>query len=117
MQSEISRIFGEEALSQVHALICGDWLIRLPVDLIVRLCTYLTLQDIARLAMVCRRTREICSSDQLWEQIYRSHCDTVTEEMISLATEVGWQKLFFTNKLQLQKEVRRLKERKQNIPK
>lgn len=114
MQSEISRIFGEETLSQVHALICGDWLIRLPVDLIVRLCTYIDLEDIARLAQVCRKTRDICSGDRLWECIYRAHCDTVTDEMTSLASEVGWQKLFFTNKLQLQKEVRRHKERQQN---
>lgn len=114
MQSEITRIFGEDALSQVHALICGDWLIRLPVDLIVRLCTYIDLEDVARLAQVCRKMRDICSSDLLWERIYRAHCDTVTEEVISLATEVGWQRLFFTNKLQLQKEMRRHKERQQN---
>lgn len=115
MQSEITRIFGEGTLSQVHALICGDWLIRLPVDLIVLLCTYIDLADIARLAQVCRKMRDVCSSDRLWERIYRAHCDTVTDEMTSLATEVGWKKLFFTNKLQLQKEVRRHKERLQSV--
>jgi F-box protein 36 len=115
MQSEISRIFGEETLSQVHALICGDWLIRLPVDLIMKLCGYLELQDIARLAQVCRKLRDVCCSDKLWENIYRTHCDTVTEKVISLAAEVGWKKLFFTNKLQLQKEMRR-RDRQRNNP-
>lgn len=107
LQSEIMRIFGEETLSQVHALICGDWLIRLPVDIVLRICDSLELQDIAHLAQVCRKLRDICCSDKLWEQIYRTHCDTVTENMISLAQEVGWKKLFFTNKLQLQKEMQR----------
>ena len=45
---------------------------------------------------------QICNTEALWEQIYEAHCDTVTDEMRSLAHEMGWKRMFFTNKLQLQ---------------
>lgn len=45
----------------------------------------------------------------------RRHCNTVSAEVASLALEVGWRTIFFTNKLQLQKLIsrRRLKAEEQ----
>lgn len=45
----------------------------------------------------------------------RQNCNTVTDEVASLALEVGWRSIFFTNKLQLQKLIsrRRLRAEKQ----
>lgn len=52
---------------------------------------------------------QLCSSEEFWEQTVRLHCDTVTSGMEDLAKEVGWRIVFFTNKLQLQKQISRLK--------
>lgn len=110
-QFDISRVFGEDTLRLVHALVCGDWLVRLPSSIVVHIASNLDLVDIARLGAVCKFLRKVCSSDELWEKIYRKHCDTITPEIEELAHEVGWKKTFFTNKLQLQVQVRRRKER------
>ena len=46
---------------------------------------------------------QIAESDELWEMIYIDHSESpVTEELSTLAEAIGWKKLFFTNKLQLQ---------------
>lgn len=37
----------------------------------------------------------------------RRRCDTVSVEVSSLALEVGWQNIFFTSKLQIQKQISR----------
>ncbi len=47
---------------------------------------------------------QLCNSDELWEILYLDHmgAEHVGDELRSLAEAVGWKKLFFTNKLQLQ---------------
>lgn len=54
---------------------------------------------------------QLCGSEEFWEQAVHRHCNTVSAEVASLAVEVGWRTIFFTNKLQLQKLIsrRRLK--------
>ena len=52
---------------------------------------------------------QICNSDDLWEVLYKDHMGAdheVGDELRSLAEAVGWKKLFFTNKLQLQVALR-----------
>ncbi|XP_031562501.1 F-box only protein 36-like [Actinia tenebrosa] len=110
-QLDIARVFGEDTLRLVHGLVCGDWLVRLPESVVVHIASYLDLVDIARLGSLCKFLRKVCSSNELWEKIYRKHCDTVTKEIQELAHEVGWKKTFFTNRLQLQVQVRRRKEK------
>lgn len=111
MQTEISRIFGENILRIVYGIVCKDWLARLPKPVLIRIATFLDLVDIARLSSVCRSLHKVCSGDELWEEIFTTHCDTVSDETRALAQEVGWRKVFFTNKLQLQVQMRRRKER------
>lgn len=111
LQTDISRIFGEETLRLVHSIVCKDWLARLPKNVLIRIASFLDLVDIARLGSVCKSLRKVCSSDALWEKIFITHCDTITDETRALAKEVGWKKVFFTNKLQLQVQMRRRKER------
>ncbi|XP_035384344.1 F-box only protein 36b isoform X2 [Electrophorus electricus] len=67
------------------------------------------LEDVARFARTCHRFKKICSSEEFWEQTVRMYCDTVTAGMEDLAKEVGWRTIFFTNKLQLQKQISRRK--------
>ena len=111
LQADISRIFGEDTLRVVHSIVCQDWLARLPRRVLIRIAIMLDLIDITNLGSVCRSLRKVCSSDELWEKIYMTNCDTIAEETRALAQEVGWKKVFFTNKLQLQVQVRRRKER------
>lgn len=43
--------------------------------------------------------------------VVQNLCGNITEEMSSLAKEVGWKQFFFTNKLQLQLQLRRRRQR------
>lgn len=54
---------------------------------------------------------QLCGSEEFWQQAVRQRCNTVSSEVTSLACEVGWRSIFFTNKLHLQKLLsrRRLK--------
>ena len=62
------------------------------------------------LTRVSRSPPQLCTCDKLWEKIVLSACDTVTPDMRALAEDMGWRQMFFTNKLQLQ---RRLRKRRQ----
>ena len=109
LQGDISRVFGEETLKHVHAIVCGDWLIRLPARVIAHIASFLDPIDLVHLEAVCRLTRKICSSDLLWEKLFLAYCDTVTDGMKISAKEIGWRKVFFANKLELRVKLRRLK--------
>jgi len=58
---------------------------------------------------------QLCNSEEFWEQTVRKHCDSVTPTVEALAKEVGWRTIFFTNKLQLQMQISRRKQ-KENQP-
>ncbi|XP_064639162.1 F-box only protein 36-like [Lineus longissimus] len=109
-QSEIHRVFGERMEEYVKNLCKGhiDYLPRIPTKALVHICTFLDLQDIARLCRVSKQFRELGNSDELWEKIYRLNCgQPITPELRALADDQGWKKLFFTNKIQLQMQLRR----------
>ncbi|EDL75540.1 F-box only protein 36 (predicted), isoform CRA_c [Rattus norvegicus] len=72
---------------------------------------YLDLEDIARLSQTSSRFEKLCKSDSLWEQIVQSTYDTITPDMRALANDVGWRQMFFTNKIQLQRQIRKKKQR------
>lgn len=54
---------------------------------------------------------QLCMSEELWEQIVRSSCDHITPDMRALAQDLGWRRMYFTNKLQLQRHLRKRKQR------
>lgn len=110
--SEILRVAGQHTLDWLLAISKGhiDYLSRLPRDVLVRIALNLGLEDITKLGRTSHQFKEICNSCDLWEKMYRMHTETaVTPELEELARERGWKKLFFTNKLQLQLQLRRLK--------
>ncbi|CAH1781424.1 unnamed protein product [Owenia fusiformis] len=110
MQSEIHRVFGKGMVEYVHGITQGrlDYLPRLENDIALRIIRFLELEDIAHLAQVSKHFRDLCSSNELWEKIYIDSSETpVTDELRDLAEKEGWKKLFFTNKLQLQVQLRR----------
>uniref|UniRef100_A0A2K5ESX9 F-box protein 36 n=1 Tax=Aotus nancymaae TaxID=37293 RepID=A0A2K5ESX9_AOTNA len=92
LRSQTAIIFGVRTLDFVINLCKGkfdfpEWL---SDDLLLNIISYLDLEDIARLSQTSHRFAKLCMSDKL-----------------ALAADVGWRKVFFTNKLQLQRQLRR----------
>ncbi|KAK2163171.1 hypothetical protein LSH36_84g05055 [Paralvinella palmiformis] len=109
-KGEVHRAFGKNFLEYIKGLAHGniDYLPRLSRSLLVKIICFLDLEDIPKLAMVSKQFLELCNSDDVWKQFYYDHNQTVmSAEMSSLAEAIGWKKLFFTNKLQLQMKLRR----------
>ncbi|XP_048460649.1 F-box only protein 36 isoform X3 [Rhincodon typus] len=133
----IDVIFGNEVLKYICNL-CQhhfDYLDRIPNGLLMYIILFLDLEDIARLSQTSRKFEKhvplsgtsvqlykscvqcqtdypkVCNSEELWERLVLRHCDTITPETRALASEVGWKEIFFTNKLQLQKKIRRRREK------
>ncbi|XP_077414595.1 F-box only protein 36b [Vanacampus margaritifer] len=109
LQSELRTIFGYGALKYTKALCQGqyDYLERLPDSLLLQIVNYLELEDVGQLGRTSHRFRQLCGSEEFWEQAVRRRCKTVSPEVPALAREVGWRNIFFTNKLQLQKLISR----------
>ncbi|XP_054840193.1 F-box only protein 36 [Eublepharis macularius] len=113
LQIRIAYIFGPGTLDHIFNLCRGkfDFLTRLPDTLLLRIMDYLDLEDVFRLAQVSNRFARLCNSDKLWEMIVRNSSGTITEEMAALAREMGWKQFFFTNKLQLQRQLQRRRQK------
>ncbi|KAJ8030258.1 F-box only protein 36 [Holothuria leucospilota] len=109
LQFDVGKTFGDNILEYARRLCKGqiDYLVRMPKPLQIYIASFLDLEDVAMLSQTCKAMYEICSAEALWEQIFHHHCDTVTDEMTSLALDMGWKQMFFTNKLQLQVKLRR----------
>ena len=109
MEADITRIFGSDVLHYIQGIIFGDWLIRMPENVMMKIVKELDLTDLIHVSHVCRVLRKACSSDELWRDLFAKYSGKVTDDMKTLAMEFGWKKMFFTNKLQLQKEVSRMR--------
>ncbi|XP_066565756.1 F-box only protein 36 [Amia ocellicauda] len=109
LQVQVSTVFGVKILVYTRNLCQGhfDYLDRLSEPLLLRVISFLDLEDVARLAQTSQKFKKLCNSEEVWEQIVERHCDTVTPEMRSLAKERGWKEIFFCNKLQLQMHISR----------
>ena len=109
LQGDIERIFGPEVLRQIQRILSGstDELSKLPEKVMIGIASYLDLQSVTQLSHVNRHLREVCNSNPLWESLYYTHQGTPNDEVRALAREIGWKKVFFMNKLQLQKELSR----------
>ncbi|XP_027253216.1 F-box only protein 36 isoform X2 [Cricetulus griseus] len=108
---QIALIFGARILDYVFNMCEGkfDYLERLSDKLLLKIICFLELEDIARLSQTSSRFAKLCKCDSLWEQIVQAACDTVSPDMRALAKDVGWRQVFFTNKIQLQRQIRRKK--------
>ncbi|XP_023865871.1 F-box only protein 36b [Salvelinus sp. IW2-2015] len=117
LQSQVSVVFGPRILQYSQALCQGhyDYLERLPDPLLLHILTHLELEDVARLGHTSHRFRKLCRSEEFWEQAVRGHCGTVSAEVEALALELGWKSVFFTSKLQLQKQISRRRKRSQKL--
>uniref|UniRef100_A0A673AUF2 F-box protein 36b n=1 Tax=Sphaeramia orbicularis TaxID=375764 RepID=A0A673AUF2_9TELE len=111
---EVRMVFGQKIWQYAKALCQGhyDYLERLSDSLLLQIINYLELEDVGQLGRTSRRFRQLCGSEGFWETAVRQRCNTVSAEVSSLALEVGWRHIFFTNKLQLQKQINRWKLKK-----
>ncbi|XP_044607252.1 F-box only protein 36 isoform X3 [Equus asinus] len=116
LQVQVALIFGTRILDYVFNLCEGkfDFLERLSDNLLLSIISYLDLEDISRLSQTSHRFAKLCMSDKLWEQIVQSACDNITPDMRALAEDMGWRQMFFTNKLQLQRRLRKRKQRQES---
>lgn len=113
LQIQIAIVFGGSTLEHIFNLCRGnfDFLVRLPDALLLYIVSFLDLEDIARLTQVSHRFEKLCNSDKLWEMIVQNLTGKITPEMTSLANEVGWKQFFFTNKIQLQLQLHRRRQK------
>ncbi|MBN3292674.1 FBX36 protein, partial [Polypterus senegalus] len=116
-KTDVNLVFGKNIVDYVQNLCQGnfDYLERLPDPLLLHIISFLDLEDLARLSQTSHKFEKLCSSDELWENIVESSCDTVTPEMRALAAEMGWKQIFFTNKLQLQMRIRRRRQNQESV--
>ncbi|MGH0122407.1 UNVERIFIED_CONTAM: hypothetical protein FKN15_044760 [Acipenser sinensis] len=114
---KITTVLGDSIVSYTLNLCQGNfvYLERLPNALLLYVILYLDLEDVAQLSQTSRKFEKLCSSDALWERIVENSCDTITPEMRALSKEVGWKQIFFTNKLQLQMQIRRRRQTSENL--
>merc|ERR1712168_977869 len=104
----IRNVFGEDTLAYVQGLVHQDWLVRMTEPILIKIFSYLDLSDIFRLTPVCRHFRTLCNSNLLWKSIYETPCVNVKDVIVVLGDEIGWKKMFFTNKIQIRKAASRL---------
>ncbi|XP_005109290.1 F-box only protein 36 isoform X2 [Aplysia californica] len=110
LRESISRNLGEREVSYVDRLIAGqiDYPNRLPRKILLRIMFNLDLTSIAKLSQVNKQFRELGGCDALWSKIYMEHTtQPVTQELLMLTDQKGWKEVFFMNKLQLQRNLRR----------
>ncbi|KAL4220709.1 F-box protein 36b [Mactra antiquata] len=110
--SEIVRLAGENTLQFLIRVAEGqlDYLTRMPENVLKKIILDLELTDIVRLGATCHKFKHLCCDNDIWEGIFRREVETpVTPELEALAEREGWKRLFYTNKLQLQMQLRRQK--------
>jgi len=111
-QREINRIFGQKTLDYCLKFLCGhiDWFSHLPLNIQIKIFSFLNLDDIPQLSLVSKLFRSICRQNELWKLFYiHQHGQIILQnkDLIHLAEKRGWRQVFFTNRLKLQMELRR----------
>ncbi|XP_027875449.1 F-box only protein 36b [Xiphophorus couchianus] len=105
LQREVRVVFGDRVLEYTKALCEGhyNYLDRLSDSLLLRIINFLELEDVVQLAWTSHKFQQLCESEEFWERAMRRRCCSISDEVASLANEIGWRTVFFTNKLHLQK--------------
>ena len=108
-QSNVVSVFGSLIARRVFCALGGSWFLKLPSRALLKTISFLNLREVFYLSQVCRALRKICLSEAMWEQIYLEHLGQPSLEVREFANEagVGWQKVFFMDRLQLKKELGR----------
>ena len=112
-QDQLEQMFGSQSIKDIRRIISGSngAFSCLPVDLTVLLITYLDLQSITHLSQTNQYFRKLCNFNSfLWKKLYIIHQGQPSADVRAIATNgISWKELFFMNKLQIQKEISRLR--------
>lgn len=109
-RDEMERIFGKDVLKRVKRIVIDgdrDPLTRLSDEILMRILDYLDLESIEQLAKVNHHMQKICNSEELWKKLYNRHQGPPSEKVQALAQDLGWKRVFYMDKIQLQKELYR----------
>jgi len=114
-QREITRILGEQTLEYCLNYLQGqiDWFSHLPLQIQIRIFSFVNLDDIPQLALVSKLFRSICRQNDLWKLFYIRQYGLNSldnRNLIFLAEKRGWKHVFFTNRLKLKLELRRIEQ-------
>ena len=106
LQDEIERVFGKDTLERVQRLIAGhkDIFSKLANKIIFKIASYLDLSSIENLGKTNKQLHQICQSDQVWLKVYKEHHGEPSEDVIAVAKDLGWKRVFFMDHIQLRKE-------------
>lgn len=103
--------FGKQFSEYVKNIVVNghvDYIQRLPEPILLKIISYLSLEDLSRLSQVNTYFRELCRSDRVWMDLYkRVYSKNIKPELMALAQRKGWRSIFFTNKIKLQVQLRR----------
>nr|XP_055029587.1 F-box only protein 36a [Misgurnus anguillicaudatus]XP_055029588.1 F-box only protein 36a [Misgurnus anguillicaudatus] len=95
LQEQLGVVFGRGILEYTLSLCQGDfdYLERLPDQLLLKILSYVSVQDIGHLSQTSRRFLKLCNSEEFWKSNL-SHFNVITEDMEKLGKAMGWKKLF-----------------------
>nr|VZI12369.1 unnamed protein product [Spirometra erinaceieuropaei] len=112
MQKEIKRILGPKTLEFCLNVASGqlDFLPRMPPVILKRIAKMIKLEDLVNLECTCKRIAEVCNDEGIWKRMYLlHHSGQINDVVQELARIFGWKRVFFTSKLKLQMQIRRLR--------
>ena len=109
MQEEVKRVFGPDSFSRIESIVtgCRDFLTCLPERVMHKILLHLDLQSILNLSYTSRFMQKFCNADSLWKDLYSIHHAAPTPDILELGKKLGWKKIFYMNKIQLQMELSR----------
>ncbi|XP_069686530.1 uncharacterized protein [Periplaneta americana] len=102
MQDEVTRLFGQEIVRNVLDIAYGkgEYLPNLPLNILLKILSYLDLKDVTCFSQVCKKCEEVANNNELWAHLYAKYSKrVVTREETQKAKCYGWKKLFKLRKM------------------
>lgn len=91
---EVVKNFGEDVLHTALGYASKEWLPRLPKATLLRITSYLDVNDICRLSQVCDTLRIRCHDNQIWKAAFLRTFGAWDELRERRATRLTWRRVF-----------------------
>lgn len=100
LENKIVDWFGQPTLDIVKERAKGniDFLNRLPEEAKIAILTRLPLEELPKMGLLNKEFAELCKSNELWEKMCEQNGITIDENVRSLGLQIGFKKIFFSNK-------------------
>ena len=100
LENKIVDWFGQQTLDIVKERAKGniDFLNRLPKEAKIALLTRLPLEDLPKMGLLNKEYSQLYKSNELWEKMCEQNGITIDENVRSLGLQIGFKKIFFSNK-------------------